>query len=215
MIIVAVRAPACAMVDTDIKLTDQLLDALANRGYQGILRYTPLPGNNPKNDIDQAELEKILAHPQRFLAGFVQHPRLPGWRPSACNPEVDAQCAVRFAKAAGFPPGVHGWFDAEGMASDVEDTEAIAYYNPYCHVLVEEGFRAGGYCGYDDAMNAVDLYELHDCTSYWSDLANRKVSTRGTAIVQGAQFSLLGAQFDPDTVRLDLLGETPYFAQAA
>ena len=215
MTIIVVAAPTCLMVDTDVALSDHLLDALANRGVQGILRYTPLPGNNPMQDISQAELERTLAHPQRFLCGFVQHPRRPGWRPSECNAEEDALWSVKYAKIAGYPGSMHGWFDAEGMASDVEDDEAIAYYNPYCHVLVEEGYRAGGYCGYDDAMNALDLYELHECTSYWSDEAKRRVATRGTSIIQGPTFSLLGVPFDPDQVKPDLLGETPYFARSA
>jgi len=204
------------MVDTDTKITNgSILDAIANQGYGGILRYTPLPGNNPKDDIDPDELERILTHPARFLAGFIQHPRDPGWHPAACNPEADALTSVGWAKAAGYAPGTHGWFDAEGMASPVTEAEAIAYYNPYCHVLVEEGFRAGGYAGYDDALTAVDLYDLHDADAYWSDLAKRKVAKRGTAIVQRATIRILGLPFDPNDVAPDLLGETPYFTQAA
>jgi hypothetical protein len=210
---IVIPAPACTMVDSDCKMSDALLDALASKSYRGILRYTPLPGNNPMQDISAQELERILV--KGFLSGFVQHPRRPGWRPSACDPETDALHSAQFAKEAGYPAGVHGWFDAEGMASDVEDDEAIAYYNAYCHVLVEEGYRAGGYCGYDDAMNATDLYELHECTSYWSDEAKRKVATRGTAIVQGPTFTLLGVPFDSDVVKPDLLGETPFFVQAS
>ena len=214
---VAVRAPTCKMLDSDVKLTSdsRILDAIANQRYAGILRYTPLPGNNPKDDIDPAELEAILAHPAHFLSGFVQHPRNPGWRPAACNPETDALHSAQFAKAAGYPPGVHGWFDAEGMAADVTEAEAALYYNRYCHVLIEEGFLAGGYCGFDDAMNAVDLYELAECSAYWSDLAKRRVATRGTSIVQGATIKILGIPFDPDDVAPDLLGDTPYLAQAA
>ena len=40
------------MFDTDVKITsDTILDAIANQDGEGILRYTPLPGNNPKADI--------------------------------------------------------------------------------------------------------------------------------------------------------------------
>jgi hypothetical protein len=203
------------MFDTDVKITsDTILDAIANQDGEGILRYTPLPGNNPKADIDPVELALILSHPARFLAGFVQHPRNPGWRPGACDPEADALYSVKFAKAAGYAPGTHGWFDAEGMGSATTGAEAIAYYSPYCHVLVEEGFRAGGYGGYDDAMTAVDLYDLADCTSYWSDAGHRRVATRGTAIMQGATIKILGVGFDPDSVAPDLLGDTPWFTQA-
>ena len=213
--LVVVPAPVGKFVDASVKLTPTLLDALANRGYLGIVRYVPLPGVDPRADIDAEELEMILAHPARFCAGWVQHPRFPGWRPREHDPEADAQCAVRFARAAGFPSGVHGGNDAEGMSADTTAAEAHLYNCRFAHVVVEEGYRGRLYDGYSEPETPEELYEIPDVTSYWSDAANRRVAKRGCAMVQGPQFELLGVAFDPDEVRPDLLGETPMVVRAA
>jgi len=212
---IVVAAPTGKFVDTDCKLTETLLDALANRDILGIFRYVPLPGVDPKGDIDAAELELILAHPAKFCSGFVQHPRFPGWRPSAWNPETDAKHAVAFARAAGYPSGVHGFVDAEGMNPATTWQEAQRYNTAYSHVMVEEGYKGGLYDGYSEPETPEELYEIPDVSSYWSDLAKRKVAKRGTAVVQGPQFELLGVPFDPDDVAPDLLGDTPMVVRAA
>ena len=215
MNLVVVPAHACLAVDTDVKVTPALLDALAEAGYEGIGRYVPLPGVNPGADIDPVELERILSHPKRFGSWFVQHPRFPGWKPRECNPEEDALWAVKFAEAAGYLPGTHGFVDAEGMSDDTTEPESFTYNAQFCHVLVEEGFRAGVYDGYSNHLTPIELYDIEDATAYWSDAANRKVATRGTCVVQGPTFKLIGVPFDPDRVSPDLLGATPFWTQAA
>jgi hypothetical protein len=215
MALIVVPAPKCMMVDTDVKLTPPLLNGLSGLGYEGIIRYVPLPGVDPRNDIDPEELERILAHPKGFFSCFVQHPRYDGWKPREHSPELDARCAVRFARAAGYPSGVHGFVDAEGMNADTTWQEAHSYNSRWAHIMVEEGFRAGLYDGYSQPETPDELYLIHDVSSYWSDLANRKVAVRGTAIVQRTQFELLGAPFDPDLVGPDLLGDTPFMVQTA
>ena len=215
MTLIVAPAPAGNFVDASAKMTPLLLDALANRGYLGIIRYVPLPGVDPRADVDAAELAMITAHPARFCSMFVQHPRFPGWKPREHDPEADARHAAQFARAAGYPSGVHGFVDAEGMSADTTAAEAHSYNSRFAHVLVEEGYRAGLYDGYSEPETPEQLYEIHDVDSYWSDMANRRVATRGTAVVQGPQFALLGVAFDPDDVRPDLLGSTPMVVRAA
>jgi hypothetical protein len=186
---------------------------LRRQGFLGVVRYVPLPGNNPALDITANELEAILA--DGMGSWWVQHVRFPGWRPGACDAEADARHAVEFAKAAGYAPGTHGFADAEGMAASTTEAEAVAFYRAWTRVLVAEGFSAGMYAGYDDALTAVDLYELPDATSYWSDMAKRKVAVRGTAVVQEAQVTILGVPFDPNVVAPDFKGETPFWTVAA
>jgi hypothetical protein len=211
-----VRAPACLVVDTNAKIASRLLlDALANRNYQGVIRYVPLPGVNPAGDIDEGELALILSHPAKFLSWFVQHPRFPGWKPREHDAEADARWAARFAHEAGYPPGVHGFVDAEGMSADTTAAEAHFYNSLWCHVMVEEGFAAGLYDGYSQPETPEELYGIPQATSYWSDAAHRRVAVRGTAVVQGPEFTLLGTGFDPDVVAPDLKGETPFCVRAA
>lgn len=211
---IAQRAPACRIVDTSTKTTARLraaLKALATPPA-GIWRYVPLPGVSPAADIDAIELEDILD--EGFGSFFVQHPRLPGWRPGAHDAEADARWAVRFAKAAGYAPLTHGYVDAEGMGLETTHAEAHAYNSQWAHVLVEEGYAAGLYDGYSQPETPEELYEIHDVTSYASDLANRRVAVRGTAMVQGPQFTVLGVPFDSDIIAPDELGETPYWTIA-
>ena len=205
--------PGCRVVDTSSRTTSMLRAELRRLGYVGVVRTVPLPGNSPSLDISPEELDGILS--DGMGSWWYQHPRYPGWRPGACDPEADALHAVQWAKAAGYVPGTHGFGDAEGMAAATTEAEAILYYRAWTHVLISEGFSAGMYAGYDDALTAVDLYELPDVTAYWSDLANRRVAVRGTSVVQEAQITVLGVPFDPNSVRSDAKGETPYWTLAA
>jgi Domain of unknown function (DUF1906) len=207
------RAPVCRVVDTSSVTTSLLRAELRKLGYVGVIRTVPLPGNSSTLDISPGELDAILS--EGMGSWWYQHPRLPGWRPGACDPEADALYAVKFAKAAGYAPGTHGFADAEGMSALTTESEAILYYRAYCHVLVTEGFSAGIYAGYDDAMNAVDLYEIPDATSYWSDAAKRKVATRGTAVGQEPEVKIMGVPIDPSVIAPDLKGETPFWTVAS
>jgi hypothetical protein len=101
------------------------------------------------------------------------------------------------------------------MATGTPEAEAFRYYQAFGHVVASEGFSFGMYAGYDDALNAVDLYEIHDATSYWSDAAHRRVAVRGIAVQQEPQIAILGVPFDPDTVAPDNEGETPFWTIAA
>ncbi len=206
-------------VDTEFpvagpKAPQGVLDALAAAGVLGIIRTVPLPGVSPADDITAAELAAILAHPARFWVAWYQHPRFPGWDPGLFSGKADATYAADYAHDVGFLDSTTGYADAEGMSSATTEAAAIGYYNDFGSALVAGGVSPGLYAGYDDAMNAVDLYALHDDHTYWSDAGNRKIAMRGTAILQGASKTIGGVKFDLNTVRKDMLGGLPSVMRA-
>lgn len=218
MPIVAVAAPSCRAVDTSAKLTSALLDELARLGYQGVGRTVPVLGYPSDSEITAGELERILTHEAGFGSWWYQRPRYPGWRPREHNAEEDALFACRCAKLALYPAGTHGFVDCEGMHADTTHAEAFAYNSAWSRIARAEGYGpsgAGLYDGYSQPETPEELYEIHDVNCYWSDAANRRVAVRGTAIVQGPQFTILGVSFDPNVLRPDLLGGTLQWAKLA
>lgn len=208
---IVVAAPVCLAFDVSVKLTSVQLDEFARMQAKGIIRYTPLPGVNPAHDIDVQELDAILSHPANFGTFWVQHPRFPNWAPEEHDPEIDARWACNWAKSAGYEPGTHGFCDCEGMRPDTTEAQAFAYVSKWCHVAVEEGYRAGAYDGYSTPLTPTDYYEIPDATCYWSDLADRKVAKRGVSILQEAQIIVKGIAADPDRIALDNLGGSPFW----
>lgn len=208
---VAAPAPACLAVDTSARLLGlrDVLDELARRGYAGIGRTVPVLGYPADSEVTSGELAFLLEHPAGFGSWWYQRPRYPGWKPRRCNPEADARFACACARAAGYAPGTHGFVDAEGMHADTTAAEAHDYNGRWSHVTREEGFTsegAGLYDGYSEPETPEELYEIADVNCYWSDAANRRIATRGTAIVQRAELVILGIRFDPDELRPDRLG---------
>lgn len=212
---IVVPAPPGIAVDTSSKIrTPAVLDALSVHGYQGIIRYVPLPGVDASLDIDPVELQMILAHPARLWSCWVQHPRYAGWRPRDCLPEADAYCAAKAAHAAGYANGVTGYVDLEGMAADTSVDEAFEFAMKWLGVIVSEGFTPGAYWGFDQPI-PPDKRGLVGAKTHWSDAGNRQVVGRGCAMTQGQQFSLMGIPFDPDEIKPDAMGETPIVYRAS
>lgn len=212
---VVVPAPVGLAVDTSAKLRNpSILDALAARGYTGVIRYVPLPGVDGSGDIDPTELEMILSHPTRFWSCFVQHPRFPGWKPKECNAEADAMWAAAHAHSAGYGDGVTGYVDLEGMALGTAADEAFAYATLWLSTIADQGFTPGAYWGYRQPI-PPERRGLVGAKTHWSDAGRREVVGRGCAMHQGQQFSMMGMPFDPDEVAADAMGETPLVMRAA
>jgi hypothetical protein len=206
----AIPAPPGSMVDTNVKLSTNLVQRIRAAGYSGVARYVPLPNNSPGSDIDSAELAAILAGGLGLL--LVQHVRLPGWNPAAHSGDADAHMALEFARTAGYEPGSHLFLDLEGISGTGADTKAFA--EAWAAVIASGGYSAGCYVGYDVPLNAQELYDLHTFNSYWSDAGPRAVATRGFAIKQHAEIKIADAPFDPDTIQTDGRGDTPIWTIA-
>jgi hypothetical protein len=206
------QSAPCNLVDTDEKLAPNILKQEAALRYAGVVRYVPLPSNGAKQDIDAVELQAILDSGLALL--LVQHVRRPGWNPAQCSGKIDAQLAIQTAEAAGYLPGGHIFLDLEGIAGTAQDTKAFA--EDWAATIVNGGYCAGCYVGYEVPLNAVQLYNLHDFHSYWSDAGQRSVATRGFAMKQlSPEVTIEGVGFDPDTLQADALGDTPFWMTAS
>lgn len=202
---IAVAAIPGRIVDTNSKLSSELIELVKQEGYLAIARYVPLPHNAPDSDLDAKELAAILAAGLSVL--IVQHVREPGWNPAQHCGETDARTAIEFAQAAGYAPGSHVFLDLEGISGTGPDTRTFA--ESWAATISAAGYRAGCYVGYNVPLNAEELYALHTINSYWSDPGNRAVATRGFALKQHESIRIGGVPFDPDTVQVDMLGQTP------
>jgi sugar phosphate isomerase/epimerase len=197
--------PPGKIADTSTKLTPAVIQKVSELGYRGIVRYVPLPNNPPSKDIDREELEAILGGGLGVL--LVQHVRRPPWNPAEKSGSTDALNALEFARAAGYLPNAHIFLDLEGIAGTSQGTKQFA--EEWAKTIVDAGYSAGCYVGFDVPLSAEQLFQLRHINSYWSDAGPRKVATRGFAIKQHAEINIVGTRFDPDTVQQDELGETP------
>jgi hypothetical protein len=208
-----IAAPATVgnWIDTDYPLSPHVISALVSIGKRGVIRYVPLPGDDSVGDISRTELENICGAGLELL--LVQHPRYAGWNPAAHSGDKDAAAALAKAEAVGYPHGCHLYLDLEGINGSAAGT--IGFSVDWEHTLIAGLLRAGLYCGFGVPLNSVDLYDLPGFNSYFSDAADRKVATRGTAILQGPPVTIAGVGFDLDSVRRDLLGELPFACKLA
>ena len=203
---IAQRAPTCKIVDTSAKLTADVLSAIVDAGYAGVVRYVRLPGVADTWDIDADELTTIVGAGLGLM--LVQHVRYPGWNPASYSGKDDAAAALERAQAAGYAAGSHIFLDLEGIKAKATDA-TIRFANDWADAVVDAGYKAGCYVGYAVPLTAMQLYELHRVDSYWSDAGRRAVAKRGFAVRQHAEIMIQGVPFDPDDIAPDEKGETP------
>lgn len=67
MTALAVAAPPGSTVDTDVKLSADLIARIRAAGYSGVARYVPLPNNGAGSDIDATELAAYQPRSHIFL----------------------------------------------------------------------------------------------------------------------------------------------------
>jgi hypothetical protein len=194
------------VVDTAGQLTPKLVAAVKAAGYQGIVRYVPHVGAAGKGDITASEAATICAGTGLGLL-LVQHVRLPNWNPINCSGHNDGMAAASRAFGIGYPHGAHLFVDLEGIAGPGAAT--TVYAEAWAQAVVDAGYRAGAYVGYAVPLTAVELYNLHNITSYWCDAGPRQVATRGFSMKQHSEVTIGGMLFDPDDVFADGKGETP------
>jgi len=204
-------APPCLIVDTDVKLTPNVISAIEAQGYKGIVRYVPLPGMPAASDIDSVELGAILEAGLGLM--LVQHVRRPPWDPGQHSGARDATTAVQAAQMAGYLRGAHLFLDLEGISGNGPDTKAFA--EAWAAVIVGAGYAAGCYVGYGVPLGPQELYDLKNINSYWSDVGAREVAVRGFAVKQRGTIQISGVPFDPDAIQADELGATPLWMSAS
>ena len=202
------QSVACNLVDTNQKVSVNLASQVAAIGYKSVIRYLPLPGVDPKGDIDAAEIDAILNAGLAVL--LVQHVRFAGWNPAKFSGKTDALEAIEFAQAAGYLQGAHIYLDLEGISGTSAATKQFA--EDWSAAVVQTGFSAGCYVGFNVPLNAVQLYDLHNFHTYWAAPGPRSIATRGFAITQKTPaITIGGVNFDADTLQADKLGDTPFW----
>jgi hypothetical protein len=194
--------------DFSAKPTSTQLRILKAEGYTGVMRYVPLPSNNPAHDIDSDELGAILDLGLELL--LVQHVRTPPWDPRSHSGVVDGAAAAEHARAVGYSDA-HIFLDLEGITPGTDAAGVIQYANAWADRVLQSGFRAGLYVGYDVPLSPEQLYQELVVNSYWKDAGPRDVATRGFAVQQlSPEKTVAGLRIDEDVVVTDLLGEVPY-----
>jgi Domain of unknown function (DUF1906) len=205
-----ISAPArCGLwLDTDMPCSASVCAEVRARGYEGIIRYVPLPGNRGDLDISALERDNIIA--ADLQCGLVQHVRYGTWIPSQHSGSRDAEAACEAACGAGYPNGCHLFLDFESMGGTADG--AIEFAFAWQETVITAGYRAGLYVGFGVPLSPQQLYDLHGFDCYFSDAAGRSVERRGCAIRQGREVKIAGVTFDEDTVQRDLLGGLPFVA---
>jgi hypothetical protein len=206
-VIVARPATPGKWCDTSWKPTKAQLQALRDAGYVGIIRYLPLPLNDASHDIDASELKEILTIGLELL--LVQHVRRPPWSPGLHPGSVDGASAAEWAKGVGYPDA-HIYLDLEGLLGDAAAQVTVDYCNAWASRVLQSGFRAGLYVGYDTFLTPEQLYWDLIVDTYWSDAARRHVAERGCAMAQGAEHTVDGLTIDEDALAPDLHGGVPF-----
>jgi hypothetical protein len=211
MTILAKPAVGCIGFDASQKLTYKNAEDLYDYGFRWCARYVPLPGVSSHGDIDGPELAAICM--AGLSLSLVQHPRNAPWDPAKHSGASDADNAVMYATAAGYPLGAHIYVDLEGMALDAKAADAKLFAESWAARINAAGYRAAAYCGYQIPLDADALWLLHGINSYWTDAGNRLVSNRGCAVSQHApELTVCGVKIDRDTLAPDRLGEMPMVA---
>jgi hypothetical protein len=205
--VIARAATPGPWADYSVPLSGNRAAALLRRGFKGVGRYAPLPGNSPALDISGAELR--MATGAGLEVTFVQHPRAHNAL-SAHAGASDAMAAIAHLKAVLVPAGCHCFLDLEGVVESTAD-QVAKYCNDWADAVVQLGYRAGLYVGFNAVLSPAELYALHNVTSYWSDAGPRSVAVRGFALKQRAEVKddpELG-DYDPGVMQPDALDDVP------
>lgn len=216
---IAAPARVGRWLDTDVPLSDVVLEAVRAAGYVGVFRYLPLPGNSARYDISAGELARTIA--ADLQCGLVQHCRRGlidalgqdrGIDASEHDGEQDGRVAALAAAAAGYSASCHLFLDLENLGRSTT-AAVIAYADAWAYAVRLAGnYAAGLYVGFAVPLTPEQLYNLPGFDTYWSDAGHRHVATRGCAIVQGHEVTIAGVTFDEDYVAPDLLGGLPMVA---
>ncbi len=196
--------------DTNQKISASQAASLRASGYTWCARYLPLPDNDPRDDIDLAELAILLD--AGFEVLLVQHVRYSGWNPRMHSGSLDASVAAAHAITAHYPIGAHIFCDWEGVVPGIDPHGGIMFLESWSSRIISAGFSPGLYVGYQQPLSALQLYDLRGFDQYWSDAGHRVVDVRGCSIEQDREETISGVKIDVDTMAPDRLGAVPMVA---
>lgn len=193
-------------------LAASMLPAPISQPISFVWRYVPLPGNDPRGDIDAEELAAWLdaknALGNRIALLLVQHCRAGLWTPSAQQGQLDGQHAAEWAQKVGYLADCHIAMDDESVQAPQGvpvDVAMRAHAIAWCSAI-----RTGGvpviYEGFSPGLTPDEEYALPNVDRYWGAFGPWNVSTRGVCCKQGIGIRLAGVDVDPDHAFPDKLG---------
>lgn len=195
--------------DTDTKLTAASAAGLKNAGYAFAIRYVSRSTPEPGGDLTNREAAIILNAGLALMA--VQHVRVSGWYPSASLGSSDGAACAANCRSIGLPAGVSVWCDLEGVSTSAGTQSVVDYCNSWERAVTNAGYKAGLYVGANCGLSGYQLYRDLTFQYYWKSMSNVPVvENTGYQMVQSATTTAAGTRIDPDTVRTDGSGNTPY-----
>jgi Domain of unknown function (DUF1906) len=164
------------LIDCNTKLTAASANAIAKAvdalgrplGIRGVVRCLSIEEPDP-NDLDYEEAAAILGAGMSLMA--YQHPRFAGWHPTGPMGKVDGLHAGTNAMKAGLMPGTTIWWDLEGVAGGTQSTDVAACGNEWWGSVKTVGYDRGCYVGFDDILDAQQLYQMLAFKNYWSSFS--------------------------------------------
>ncbi len=196
-------------MDTRGGASAPLLRRLREHGFAGLLRYVPLPGQRAGGDVDAAEVEAIAGAGLGLL--IAQRVRPAPWDPRRHSGVDDALAAVEVAAAAGYAAGAHLFLTFEGIVPGT-CAAARAFAEGWASIVLDAGFQAGCYVGFDVPLSSIELFDLRFFNSYGRSRGPRRVAVRGFALEREEEIVLDGRAVDPHTVHPDEQGDTPFWS---
>jgi len=198
----------CRGVDTIIPFSAHMAQTFKEGGYSFVVRYL--------GALNTTERDNILNAGLGLLA--VAYSRRAGWVPSGVEGASDGDSAVRHAQQAGLMRGMTLFCDMEGPELGVSPGAVISYINNWATRVIQAGYLAGLYVGYQVPLTPNQLYHSLNVTGYWSSCSlPQAVAVRGYQMFQDhpGNFTIFGYRVDTNTIKADLNGDTPVWMIAA
>ena len=190
--------------DTDTIVTPALATTFFNQGYRFCIRYLSRVAAQGYSDLTPQEAQGILA--AGLALAPVQHPRDPGWAPTADLGASDGVAAAYHAFVLGFPAGINVWCDLEGVADGTAAAQVVAYGNSWYDAVAAAGYLPGLYVGADAILDGQGLYDLK-FSHYWKSLSDvPQVAVRGYQMIQSNEHTVNGISIDDDRTQNDASG---------
>jgi hypothetical protein len=201
-------ASPCNGFDVNQQLLPGEALAFKNAGYDFCIRYLPRAADLIAGNLTNIELEKVLLE-EGLCVMAVQHCPEPGWSPSDPLGSKYGNFAAQYAESIGYPKGASIYLDLETPSSAATAQDCIDYVHSWVAAVESVGYLAALYIGYGVPLTPKQLYDL-PVKSYWSAYNyDDGVATRGFQIVQHIQKTLNEITFDPNTIKVDDLGDLP------
>lgn len=178
-------------------------------GVRFLLRY--LSRTSPQNSGDLSVSERLAIMASGLAVGYVQHVPLTGWMPSQSRGQAYGKAAVANLRQIEASLGVSVWRDWEGVLGQASLADCIADINAWNSAIAAGGYVPGIYVGFNQILDASDLYWRLTCKHYWQSASSVPVPViRGYQMIQSlAPSPVPDYDWDRDVVMADALGGLP------